>query len=934
MKRFLMLIATVALFVSAVFAQELQQLPNDPAVRVGKLENGLTYYIRHNELPENRAEFYLATNVGAIQETPDQDGLAHFLEHMCFNGTQNFPDKGILDYLQTIGASFGGNVNAMTGVEQTTYMLTNIPLVNESVVDSCILIMHDYAYFVTNDPVEIDKERSVILEEKRQRSNAGWRVFEKSQKYYYGDSKYNGCTIIGSEENLKNFKPESLVSFYRTWYHPMNQALIVVGDIDVDVVEQKIKRIFSDIPAPVNPKEKDFIKIPDNQEPIVGIVTDPELTNTKVEVLWKKDARPKFLNSTLEGMYLDVCESIVYRVMRERFSDITADPNAPYFNASLYISNLCENTEIVGGNVVSKEGEAVSAFKAYLSEIEKMRRYGFTDAEVERAKENILAAYESAAEKADTRQNPQLVQELINNFFKNSSYINPKDELEVAKTLILPSLNAEIVNMYATQIITDTNMVVVYTAPEKEGVAHPSEQDFLNVIAEVKTLDIQPNVEEIAYTELIDASKLKGSKVKSEEQGIYGSTIWTLKNGVKVILKPTDFAKDRIYIDFYKEGGTSLISTEDLISFEDNIWNVFRSNTGVSEFSLTTLKKMLAGKNAGAYPYINGLTHGVSANSNVKDIETAFQLLYLFFTDPRFDQKEYDQGINIIRSVLPNLLNQPEFKLKKQMMETFYESSRNVVISEEVLDKANLATIEKNYRMLFNNAAGATAIIVGDFDPETIKPLVEKYLGSIPKGKKAYNWVDDGNHFVKGEVINDFKEKMETPVTTVVDVYSAEIPYNQENVAALGAISYILNMRYTTSLREEAGGTYGASVSETFLNVPKELAVIQVYFNCQPAMTDQLRGLVREGIDDLIAEGPTASEFEMTVNYLKKNIPESRINNLYWANALKEYTTFGIETDEAYEAAVNALTSEKIQEILKAIIDSGNHAEIVMRPEE
>ncbi len=931
MKRFFILIAVIVLSASAVFAQELQQLPNDPAVRVGQLENGLTYYIRHNALPENRAEFYLATNVGAIQETPDQDGLAHFLEHMCFNGTQNFPGKGILDYLQTIGASFGGNVNAMTGVEMTVYMLTNIPLVNESVVDSCILIMHDYSYFVTNDPAEIDKERGVILAEKSQGSNAQRRVMEKCQQYYYGDSKYNGCTIIGSEENLKNFKPESLVSFYKTWYHPMNQALIVVGDIDVDEIEGKIKSIFADVPRPVDPKAKDFIPIPGNQEPIIGIVTDPELSSSDVEIMWKREALPEMFNSTVEGMYMSICESITSRVMRERFNDITADPNAPYLSASFYVSGLCESTDITGGSISVREGEAIPAFKAYMTEVEKMRRYGFSDAEIERAKENILAGYESAAEKADTRKSSQFVWELINNFFDNEAYMEPATELEIAK-MLLPSLNAEIVNMFASQLVTDTNMVVVFTAPEKEGVALPTQQQFLDVIAEVKAMDIQPNEEEVTYSELLDASKLKGSKITSEAEGMYGSTILTLKNGMTVILKPTDFQKDRISIDVYKEGGQSLISTEDIVSFEDNIWSLFLSNTGVSEFPKTTLNKMLAGKNVWAGPYINGLTHGVSASSNVKDLETAFQLLYLNFTDPRFDQKEYDQGIAMIRSVLPNLLEQPNFKLQKRMMETFYNHPRTVMISEEVLNAANLATIEKNYRKLFNNAAGAKAIIVGDFDIETIKPLVEKYLGSIPKGKKAYNWVDDGNNFVEGAVLEDFSEKMETPISTVMDVYSAEIPYSQENVAVLSAIAYILNMRYTTSLREEAGGTYGASVGDSFMNVPREFALLQVYFQCHPDMTDQLRSLVREGIDDLIVNGPTESEMEMTINNLKKNIPESRINNGYWANALKEYYTFNEETDEAFEAGVNAITPEKIQTLLKTIIDSGNHAELVMRP--
>ena len=314
-------ILAAALFSAAAlgYAQQMQALPNDPATRVGKLDNGLTYYIRHNDKPAQRAEFYLATNVGALQETPDQDGLAHFLEHMCFNGTKNFPGKGILNWLESIGASFGGNVNASTGVEQTIYLLNNIPLIRPTVVDTCLLIMHDYSHFVTCDPAEIDKERGVILEEKRSRNTAQWRIREASGPYLYGDTKYATTSIIGTEENLKTFKPESLTNFYHTWYRPDMQALVVVGDIDVDAVEAKIKSTFADIPAPVNPKQKDVIRIPDNEKPAIGILTDPELNNTSVVTYWRSEAMPEEFNNTAIGLTTDLVKSIVSIAMNERF---------------------------------------------------------------------------------------------------------------------------------------------------------------------------------------------------------------------------------------------------------------------------------------------------------------------------------------------------------------------------------------------------------------------------------------------------------------------------------------------------------------------------------------------------------------------------------------------------------------------------------------
>ena len=441
-------------------AQQMPQLPNDPAVRKGQLDNGLTYYIRHNEKPQGRAEFYLATNVGAIQETPDQDGLAHFLEHMCFNGTKNFPEKGILDWLQSIGASFGGNVNASTGVEQTQYMLNNIPLVRQSVIDTCLLILHDYSHFVTNEPAEIDKERGVIVEERRSRRNAAWRLHERSLPYYYGDKKYGSCTLIGSQENLLNFKPESLVNFYQTWYHPAMQAVVVVGDVDVDYVEAKLAEIFADIPAKENPQAKEVITIPDNEKPLVGILTDPEQTSVNWEVLWKSEAMPEEYNSTAVGLMQDLLKGIVSQVMAERFGDITAKADAPYLAADLAIGNLCETMEVVMGNVVAREGEALPALAAYLTEIEKMKRFGFSEDEVTRAKENIRAGYETAANQAETRSNAEFVPELISNFFDNTPYMVPQQEYELAQA-VLQQINAQVMNQVTAELITPENTVVL-----------------------------------------------------------------------------------------------------------------------------------------------------------------------------------------------------------------------------------------------------------------------------------------------------------------------------------------------------------------------------------------------------------------------------------------------------------------------------------------
>ncbi len=933
MKRTLIMVVSLLFAGTALFAQgQPQVLPNDPEVRQGKLENGLTYYIRHNALPEQRAEFYLATNVGAIQETPDQDGLAHFLEHMCFNGTKNFPGKGIIDWLQSIGASFGGNVNASTGFEETQYMLNNIPLVRQSVIDTCILILHDYSHFVINDPKEIDLERPVIIEERRTRRNASWRTFERSLPYYYADSKYATCTLIGSEENLKTFKPESLWNFYKTWYTPDKQAVIVVGDVDVDYVENVIKKTFADIPAAENPAEKAYIKVPGCAEPRIGIITDPETTSTSIEMLWLSEAMPEIYNSTIIGEVTDIMKDVISQVMAERFEDITAKPDAPFLSGSFGIGNLCETSEASMAEVRLSPDNVLGGFEAYYTEIEKMRRFGLGDAEVERAKSNILSYYESAAKKAETRKNPEFVRPLIQNFFDSYAYMDPNTEYELVQQ-IMPMINAQAVNQAAQTCITDSNLVVIYSAPEKAGLSHPTQKEILDVINKVKASDIQANAEEAVVTELLDPASLKGAKVKKTADAIYGAKEIVLKNGVTVLLYPSEREKDRISFSLEKKGGLSILPVEDMPSFDENIMSLFSRNQGVSKFSSTDITKALSGKNVTVGPYISELFHGISGTSTVKDLETAFQLMYLYFTDPRFDQNEYDTAIKSLNAILPNFMGTPTYPLYKALYQTAYgDNPRKQFVSPEIVAKANLQTIEKDYRKLFSDAAGAVAIIVGDFKVDEITPLVVKYFGSLPKGKKASDWVDPKTDVLPGVRSNVFSTDMETPMTTVIDIYTADAKYSEKLRAALNAVEYILNMRYVTSLREDAGGTYGASVSTSLDRIPSPKAELQISFNSKPASADHLRELAAKGFKELAEQGPTDSEFDMTVKNLQKNIPESRQRNSYWSSVIRSNYYYGEDRDQAWEAAVNALTADDIKAAAALVYGSGNFVEIVQRP--
>ena len=930
MKRFFISLALI-LVALTTFAQT--ELPVDPNVRIGKLENGLTYYIRHNDKPAQRAEFYLATNVGAYQEEDDQDGLAHFLEHMCFNGTKNFPDKKLLEYLQGIGAEFGRNINASTGFEQTQYMLNNIPIIRDGIIDSCLLVLHDYAHYVTCDPDEIDAERGVIIEERRSRRDANWRIFERMLPYYFGDTKMARRTLIGGEEQLKTFKYESLTNFYRKWYNPDMQAVIVVGDFDVDMMEQKIKNTFSSIPAPAEPTVKPIIPIPGNEEPVVAVITDPEATSSSLQLIWKGTALPKEYASTDVAFMTDIIKSIISDAFAERMEAITASSTAPFLSGGLYVSQFVEGTDAVMSEVTFKDGEYKTALEAFYTEIERIKRYGITESELERAKMELISSAERGVEAAPTRKSPQLVYPILSHFFHNNYMLEPQVELQLVQA-VCAQLPAMVFQQVIDQLITEENMVIAYTAPEREGLAHPTEAELLAVIEQVKASEIAAPVEENANEPLLDADAIKAGKIKKEKESAYGATEWTLSNGVKVVYLPTAHKNDEVQVRVVMNGGRSLIETAELPSFDDNVWALYSMNRGLSKFSGVQLKKMLTGKNVRCDLNIEKTRHGINVVSTPKDLETAMQLLYLNITEPRFDNEEYLIGINQIKAVLPNLEKMPQLKLQKLIMKTLYGGHERVLtISSEMVEKANIADFEKASRRLYGNVAGATVYVVGNVDAETLKPLVTKYIASLPGGKKGRKLIDRKEDIVKGNVAKNEAIVMETPKSTVLQVYTANTPYSVKNEVLLDIAKLYLDMVYVETLRESEGGTYGASVAAVCSREPKNVAILQVAFETNPESADKLAKLAVDGVQKLIAEGIPADKFDMIIKNVQKNIPQDRISNGYWSSVLQKYVEFGDKYDSEYENAVNAATPEAVVEAVKKLVEADNFIELIVSPE-
>ena len=924
---------TLALLIVALTTFGQTQLPVDPNVRIGKLENGLTYYIRHNDKPAQRAEFYLATNVGAFQEEDDQDGLAHFLEHMCFNGTKNFPDKKLLEYLQGIGAEFGRNINASTGFEQTQYMLNNIPIIREGIIDSCLLVLHDYAHYVTCDPEEIDAERGVIVEERRSRRDANWRTFERLLPYYFGNTQMARRTLIGGEEQLKTFKYESLTNFYRKWYNPDMQAVIVVGDFDVDMMEQKIKSTFSSIPAPEVPTVKPIIPIPGNKEPVVAIITDPETTSSSIQLIWRGDAMPKEYASTDVAFMTDIIKSIIGDAFAERMEAITASSTAPFMSGSLGISQLVEGTDAVMSEVSFKDGDYKKALEAFYTEIERIKRYGITESELERAKMELISSAERGVEAAPTRKSPQLVYPILNHFFHNNYMLEPEMELQLVQA-ICAQLPAMVFQQIIDQMITEENMLIAYTAPEREGLVHPTEAELLAVIESVKASEIAAPVEEGANEPLLDADAIKAGKIKKEKAAAYGATEWTLSNGVKVVYLPTAHKADEVQVRVVMNGGRSLIETAELPSFDDNVWALYSQNRGLSKFSGVQLKKLLTGKNVRCELNIEKTRHNINIVSTPKDLETAMQLLYLNVTAPRFDNEEFLIGINQIKAVLPNLEKMPQLKLQKLIMETLYGGNeRKLTISNEIIEKANINDFEKASRRLFSNVAGATVYVVGNVDAETLKPLVAKYIASLPGGKKGSKFIDRSEDIVKGNVVKNEAMVMETPKSTVLQVYTAYMPYSIKNEVLLDIAKLYLDMVYVETLRESEGGTYGASVATICSREPKDVAIMQVAFETNPESAEKLSNLAVEGVQKLVAEGIPADKFDMIIKNIKKNIPQDRISNRYWGSVLQKSVEFGDKYDSEYEEAVDTATPEAVVKAVKELLADDNFIQLVVSPE-
>ena len=929
MKRFILSTLVLALSLVAV-AQQPQQLPIDSAVRVGKLENGLTYYIRHNEYPKNRAEFHIAQAVGAILEEDHQNGLAHFLEHMAFNGTEHFAGKGIIEYFESIGVNFGGNINAYTSLDETVYRLSEVPTTREGIIDSALLVMHDWACGLLLLEDEIDNERGVIREEWRTGMGASRRMWKQSNMLRYPGSQYAKRDVIGDTAVINNFEYDALRDYYKKWYGPDNQAIIVVGDIDVDKIEDKIKALWADVPARENRGERPLYSVNDNIEPIVAIVRDKEAQNTRIELEFKKGKLPKEFRSTDAAYVQAGMLDLICDMLNNRFQELSVDPNATFVGAGSFYGETVKEKDAFTAVYIAKQGQETQAYKDLLTQLEKMRRYGFTTSELERVKKEWLSHYEKAYNERGTVRNISRAQECIRHYLDGAPMTGEEWEYNMMQQ-ILPMVNVDMLNQVAQQLVTDENLIIAFQAPME--VVLPNEAEAVELLAAVKNEEIEAPVEEAIRENLVEVAPKAGKIKKVTTNEELGTTEWTLSNGVRVVIKPTEFKQDEILFSAFSKGGQSLVATEDLVSAA--LATDVVSVSGIADMTMTDLQKALTGKNVSCSPSINANTESIDGGT-VKDLETLLQLNYLYFTAPRRDEDAYAMLMSILESQLANRDKNPKsaFSDSVQMMSS-NNSPRTVIFNAEALKKANIDKALEIYKSRFANPADFVFTFVGNVNPEdsAFQAMVCTWLGGMKTSKKKENVRDNGVRVPEGVNKNYFTRKMETKTASNrIQYTSYEIPYTLDNDLNMEMIGRILSTRYLESIREREGGSYGVGCGGGLNIQPVPMAYLIMQFDTDPEKQEKLMSIIHEEVNTIVENGPLAKDLNKEKGSMLKDFQEDLEKNSYWDTVLYMYYMYGIDYIADYKTAVENITAETVQATLKKLVASGNMFEVVMMP--
>ena len=933
-------VAALTLFsTTAMVAQEMQMppIPVDPAVRIGKLDNGLTYYIRHNEYPEHVANFYIAQRVGSINEDESQRGLAHFLEHMAFNGSEHFKGNGIIEFTRSLGVEFGSDLNAYTSIDQTVYRVCDVPTKRATALDSCLLILKDWSNGLLLEADEIDKERDVVHNEWRLGEGPSQRMITRALPKMYPGSKYGERMPIGLMSVIDSFKPQTLRAYYHKWYRPDNQAIIVVGDVDVDQMEAKIKELFGGIKVDPNAPKVIPEPVPDTKDAIYIFEKDKEMQMSQIIMMMKHDATKPEEKSSMAYLIQDYAVSVISQMMNQRLSEMTQEESCPFFQAfaddgTYMLSRTKDCFEVIG---VPKEGKDMEALQALYRETRRAREFGFTATEYERAKADYLSGLEKRYTNRDKRKNDEYGNNYRDHYLDNEP-IPPLDMLYQIMQQIAPNIPVQAINQMVPELIsvTDSNLVVMEWAQEKEGKVYPTEKDMAAAIAAARADKIEAYVDNVKNEPLVDVTKIKAGKIVSEtENKTLGYKELKLSNGATVILKKTDFKDDEVQMQAFSKGGKSMFGAADYTNLK--VFDQVIGISGLGNFSSTELQKALAGKECNADASMGNTRQYVSAHSTPKDLETMMQMQYLYFTAINKDDKQFQNLMTQLDMALKNKSLSPDAVFSDSLAATLYaHNPRFTNINVKDLKDINYDRILAMAKDRFKNAGQFTFIFCGNFDEQTIRPLIEQYVASLPAtGEKAEDF-NEVMTLAKGNVVNNFKVKTESPKATAFEVWHAKVPYTLENQVKLDAVGQVLSMIYLKTIREDESAAYSCGAYGNFNGSSHEpIALLQAYCPMNPDKQEIAVRLLHEGIANM-QKAVDADKLQKVKEYMLKQIDVDAKKNSYWVNVITTFKDHGLDFHTDYKKTVEALTTDSVRDFLNnMLLKSGNHIEVIMLPE-
>lgn len=908
-----------------------QRLPVGPHVKIGKLDNGLTYYIRKNEKPENKVELRLVIDAGSILEDDDQQGLAHFTEHMAFNGSTNFEKNDIVSFLQSIGVEFGADLNAYTGFDETVYILP-IPTEKHENVEKAFQILDDWASAVAFDPAEIDKERGVVLEEERSGRGAEERMFRITYPKLFEGSKYAERLPIGDVTVLKSFKPDAIRRFYNDWYRPNLMAVIVVGDMDPSVAEQLIKKHFSDLKNPKNPRPREEAEVPARTESEGLVVTDKEATHHLVDINFPY--KPLKEQNTLAAYREMLVRNLMTSMLSQRMQELIQKEQPPFLYAGNSFGSYARGYESYSSFAYLTKGGVEPAVNALVAENERARRFGFTDTELERTRKMMMTAIERAYNERDKTESSRLAAEYIRHFLEDEPIPGIENEYKYYQRF-LPEISIQELNEYTARTIPspDEPKLVIFTGPEKGDFSIPTGEELLAMTQQAYEQDITPYEEEAIAASLMSEKPAAGKITAEKKNETLGLTEFKLSNGVTVLVKPTDFKNDQVILSASRLGGQYNYDASNRLDAEYAATLV--GQMGIGEFSPIDLRKVLAGKSASATPRIGSVSEGINGQSSADDVETMLQLVHLYFTAPRKDVELFNSFVNKQQAMYENMMADPQYTFQDFMLRKLYKDHPWAphLPKPETFSKIDLDRSLKIYNERFGNARDFTFVLVGSVDLDSIKPLLETYIASLPSTGKSTSFKDVGLRAVAGPLKEEVNKGTE-PKSLIRLFWNGETRYNIEEQLKIQGLVEIMNIKIIETLREDLSGIYGGGMYGTINKYPYGHYSFGVSIPCGPENVDKLIAATLAEIDKVKANGPTEADLNKVKETWKQQYLVNVKDNGFWARHLIQSIEVGVDPARilSYTRRVDALKPADIQSVAKKYLDK-TYVQFVLNPE-